>query len=301
MFVTMLLLLLSSHTVATTYVGTAESTQIATAAMIQQAALPVRHTATQVTISETQAWDTTVSEASVRSADVLMDTAHPFVVAQARVPRRVSRPTPTQQQTARLVARYKVSGHQLYEMADDVPVAIGQQANSVYRQFAALVPDQWREEITEVVIYTQHDSDAFVDRDSTHQVLGMNLDRLVHADVHQVTELLLHELGHVVATHSSQYDQWGQGFDGTATHSYVNQFYQQFWANEEWMASEHFVSEAAQANAHEDFAESFRVFVLGDYPHDTHRFVNQKILFFYRYPELVALRSALWHNLQATP
>ena len=101
--------------------------------------------------------------------------------------------------------------------------------------------------------------------------------------------------------------------------SYINAFYNQFWADihEEWQQinleedpdllqqglddfyakyQDQFVTDYAATNPEEDMAESWSFFVLGPKPAgDT--IAEQKTLFFYNYPELVELRSAILNNL----
>jgi hypothetical protein len=97
--------------------------------------------------------------------------------------------------------------------------------------------------------------------------------------------------------------------------SYLNRFFQKFWSGiySEWLAidsgpnglvrqqelagfrqkhADQFVSEYAATSPSEDIAESFMSFVLGSYPSGS-SVADQKILFFYSYPELVQLRSQI--------
>ena len=110
--------------------------------------------------------------------------------------------------------------------------------------------------------------------------------------------------------------------DGCAkSDSYINQFYQQFWADiaSEWDDIQYiddddeyygqsnrfyekyqdmFVSEYASTNVDEDIAESWTAFVLTSTPSkDDPRMAEQKILFFYDYPELIELREHIRNNL----
>lgn len=101
--------------------------------------------------------------------------------------------------------------------------------------------------------------------------------------------------------------------------SYLNQFYQRFWSDkyEEWFQVEsitdeylyytrlnefyekyqdQFVTEYAVTNPVEDIAETWTYFVLMSKPHGS-TIAEQKVLFFYEYPELVELRQAIVNNL----
>jgi hypothetical protein len=101
--------------------------------------------------------------------------------------------------------------------------------------------------------------------------------------------------------------------------SYINSFYDQFWTgiHEEWNKinleenqdvynqrldefyqkyQNQFVTDYAPTNPEEDIAESWAFFVLGPKPVGD-SIAEQKALFFYQYPELVALRAQILNNL----
>ncbi len=90
--------------------------------------------------------------------------------------------------------------------------------------------------------------------------------------------------------------------------AYLNQYYHKFWAPlmDEFSDvyseddairfyenhRDEFVTEYAASNPSEDFAESFAYFISDDKPTDG-SVKSQKILFFYQYPELVAMRDQI--------
>lgn len=101
--------------------------------------------------------------------------------------------------------------------------------------------------------------------------------------------------------------------------SYINQFYQQYWADkyDEWYQVEtiqdeylyymrlnefyekyqdQFVTEYAATNPGEDIAETWAYFVLTPKPQGS-TIGEQKVLFFYQFPELVQLRQEIITNL----
>lgn len=101
--------------------------------------------------------------------------------------------------------------------------------------------------------------------------------------------------------------------------SYINQFYQRFWTDkyEEWYQVEtiqdeylyytrlnefyekyqdQFVTEYAATNPGEDIAETWSYFVLTPKPQGS-TIAEQKVLFFYEYPELLQLRQEILNNL----
>jgi len=109
-------------------------------------------------------------------------------------------------------------------------------------------------------------------------------------------------------------------FEGCSkAYSYLNTFFNRFWPDiyNEWQTIDaetdqdlldqklshfyqkyagQFVSEYAAASPSEDIAETFMVFIFVPRPSGT-TIVDQKILFFYEYPELVALREQILSNL----
>jgi hypothetical protein len=103
------------------------------------------------------------------------------------------------------------------------------------------------------------------------------------------------------------------------SNSYLNTFFNRFWPGiyNEWQAidaetdqdllnliishfyhkySSQFVSEYAATSPSEDIAETFMVYIFVPKPSGT-TIADQKILFFYEYPELVALREQILSNL----
>jgi hypothetical protein len=103
--------------------------------------------------------------------------------------------------------------------------------------------------------------------------------------------------------------------------SYINQFFTRFWPYiyEEWsqidseedaetrmslldefyeVHKDQFVSEYASTSPVEDIAESWAFFILSPEP-ELDSIANEKILFFYEYPELIALRQEILTRLCA--
>lgn len=101
--------------------------------------------------------------------------------------------------------------------------------------------------------------------------------------------------------------------------SYIHRFYDQFWFDiyEEWNEinleededlyyeklddfynkyQDQFVTDYAATNPAEDIAETFGFFVFAEKP-DGDSIAEQKILFFYQFPELVEIRTEILNNL----
>lgn len=130
-------------------------------------------------------------------------------------------------------------------------------------------------------------------------------------------ETIVHEFGHVLTLNHTQMNESAKNTYVTqegvlAKDSYMNIFYDSFWKNKtdmyllsnedgyreydvERLYGDHatwFVSDYAATNVEEDISESFRVFVLEAKP-SGNTIKDQKVNFFYRFPELVELRMAI--------
>lgn len=139
------------------------------------------------------------------------------------------------------------------------------------------------------------------------------------------TATLIHEFGHILALEPGQMSQlsWGCQYLSSIgcfrQESYINHWYQAFWAGETEQAhkqalaskadrdnnlqrfyranQEAFVTEYAATDALEDFAETFTRFVLLEESHELKSAYNGKIAFFYRYPELLSVREHIRENV----
>lgn len=140
---------------------------------------------------------------------------------------------------------------------------------------------------------------------------------------------LIHEFGHVLTLNNTQIEpseadyQVGEDryltMEGLAfKESYINQFVQEFWYKEDrieiWDEIQNIQNERkridritlfylnnknafftayAAESPEEDIAESWTFFILKDRPHNDKTELHKKLLFFYRFEELVAMRSEI--------
>lgn len=144
----------------------------------------------------------------------------------------------------------------------------------------------------------------------------------------EMSIVLLHEYAHILTLKTDQLDKkkraatqctklgtyHAKGFACTKTDSYLNAFVQKFWTKEEIAAAlkaneravtkefynegkneDNYVTWYAASGPEEDIAESFVDFVLRRKPVGTTE-KEQKILFFYSYPELVKMRDQIRAN-----
>lgn len=120
---------------------------------------------------------------------------------------------------------------------------------------------------------------------------------------------IIHELAHIISLNTSQVDSnieenrcptfyLEEGC--TNVDSYLNNFVKLFWTGvkkdreggQEFTENK-FVSEYASSNEVEDLAESFAFFILEKQGLENTVIKNQKINFFYQYPELVQIRNEM--------
>lgn len=178
--------------------------------------------------------------------------------------------------------------------------------------FAAEVMTQYRvgdapDSDTLAYVYQEDDPDYWV--------LAANL--ATSGDVTQLIATLVHEYAHILTLDTTQLEQGAESCstldlaEGCAYEDSVLQvFTDQFWASYGDEApdpanadsdiayefySEHeddFVSDYAATNVVEDIAESFMTFVLEDEPSGD-SVIAQKLLFFWSYPEFVAIRERI--------
>lgn len=142
-----------------------------------------------------------------------------------------------------------------------------------------------------------------------------SVDLQSRLDMENLVFVLVHELGHIITLNHEQVevdyavcDNRIELEEGCAREgSYINQFVREFWTAQ--MVSEaeeesaevlhsryrdHFLAEYAATNPAEDIAESFSIFVEEEQPQDCRvSIAEQKICFFYGFPELVILRSQI--------
>ncbi|MER3388583.1 MAG: NADH:ubiquinone oxidoreductase subunit 4 (chain M) [Microcella sp.] len=160
------------------------------------------------------------------------------------------------------------------------------------------------------------DTLAYVYQDSDPRYWTLAVNLAVADDPQLLVATLVHEYAHIVSFDEDEFDAASGScatillVEGCAARaSYLHEFYAQFWAgypdavdlenldaDAAWQFYEryddHFVSDYAATNLGEDFAESFMTYVIED-AFDGPTVAAQKLRFFERYPELVALRE---HN-----
>jgi hypothetical protein len=240
-----------------------------------------------------------------------------------------------------LVTYHISAGHLSFPTFEHVPAFLEAAQNdqdmheAIWEYFSNLFPESAWQELASFAILTDGEDNllAAVERSwNDPQKWGLSVDIVDAADMNELTSTLIHEFGHLVTLNVSQValDEGGQNCltyytgDGCSLPgSYMADFFDRFWTDifEEWNEiqyieyeeeyddaqdefywnyREQFVSDYAATSPDEDIAESWTLFILTQNPR-AHTTRNQKILFFYAYPELVSLResilSALCENI----
>jgi hypothetical protein len=248
---------------------------------------------------------------------------------------------------------YSVSGSQLsdpiyYEdvSADLIPYQEDQADHQeIWDYFTALIPASERGSLAEYSIVTDGKGEILAAVTQTlydPKLWSLEVDIRDSDDRRDLTYTLIHEYAHLLTLGPEQvtpsealfnnpyddnifYDEvtacpnYFPGEGCSATNSYINAFFDEFWADiyEEWLDinlieddvtyyealddfyynyEDRFVTDYAATNPEEDIAEAFTFFVLSPRPNgDT--IIEQKISFFYRYTELIQLREEILRGI----
>ncbi|MGB1253754.1 MAG: hypothetical protein ACPG8W_24290 [Candidatus Promineifilaceae bacterium] len=208
---------------------------------------------------------------------------------------------------------------------------------TMWQQFVSLIPIENRGDIIQYGIFTDGEGQtmAYVEPNSNDPTKwNIVMDAVDAENKKEQRYTLIHEFGHILTLNNRQvpydtnlteddeaaYEKAAQScprfFTGegcATTNSYVNAFFQKFWTDiyselptdpEDYEAvgdfydqyQDRFVTGYAATNPGEDIAESWAHFVLNDKPSGD-SIADQKVRFFYDYPELVTLRDQILSRL----
>lgn len=192
---------------------------------------------------------------------------------------------------------------------------------AVWELLCSILPAEYRQKIARFELFTDgaggilaYTAPVMEDGAADNSRFCMTVDYYdIYDENHQprdwskLTYTLLHEYGHVLLEDETQIDlRVGQSTHdpaGFIEGSLRKAFYDRFWAGlgtsgvrdyEKNPTS--YVSRCGANYFHEDMADTFAMFLLGGKPvGDT--VAEEKLLFFWEYPEMVALRSAVRQKL----
>lgn len=183
--------------------------------------------------------------------------------------------------------------------------------HDLWNSVAELSPDSLTRSFLEsFAVYDNPNDDtlAYVADDDGNGVwtIAFNIGNTDVGDTREQKATIIHELAHVISLNTDQVrDQKDCPNlvldEGCArTDSYINQFWNAFWKNnpKPTYNSASFITEYAQTDVTEDFAETFAFFVLEkDKSQLGTEIKYQKIAQLYNYPELVSIRDDMRHML----
>ncbi len=199
----------------------------------------------------------------------------------------------------------------------------------IWDLFAAMIPIENREYLTHYIVMTDGTDGftALVEPNPNHSIKWMlNVDITgAENNIEALSSTLIHEYGHLLTLDFRQVAPYIDdiacttyyfGRSGCAkSSSYLYHFYDTFWHDryDDWNTPQHFqddeayakkwkrfysnhaadfVTEYAATHPVEDIAESWTFFITRPKP-TGNTIAEQKILFFYQFPELVELRSEI--------
>lgn len=202
----------------------------------------------------------------------------------------------------------------------------------IWEYFITVIPPEIRRQVDHLTVFTDGDRNklAWVKRTEDEGELWTVGFDIADADYPPyLTETLVHEVGHLVTLEASQVALGDNNpltcetyllYDGCSYEdSYINLFYQKFWTDiyKEWSQVEQatseeefrlmvsnfyrrhnweFVSGYAATSPVEDIAESWTAFILEPKP-EGRTLAEEKVLFFYDFPKLMAYRSQIISRL----
>lgn len=204
-----------------------------------------------------------------------------------------------------LLASYNVDNEdEMIYTEQDVSDEVLEYHSHLWNSFSWLIPEQYRKAINRFEVFKSGDTLAYVslqDRNGRYWTLGMNNEDIELASETLVT--YLHEYAHFLSLNQSQINYRVPVERCTALFlkdsgcfyedAYLSDFYKQFWeSGGHGKMEDHYVSRYAMYSPEEDFAESFAHFVLTKTP-SGENVMEEKLLFFYKYEELVQLRTEI--------
>ena len=210
-----------------------------------------------------------------------------------------------------LVAKYRVTN----ETISLVGGTGDAQYSDAWSDFARIAPDSISNkyiEYYEVMDDSRDDTLAYVhDEDGNGKWnVGINFGTYGQDGEREDILTLVHELMHIITLNSDEMNAAGgycatyESYDGCANaDSYLWAYIQKFWPDSDFDDAaknpdrfydddpSRFVTAYAATSVEEDIAESFAIFVVDQAPSHASTEADEKILFFYNYPELVSMRT----------
>jgi hypothetical protein len=197
-----------------------------------------------------------------------------------------------------------------------------QTQEEIWDYFVSFMPADQRDLIAEFIIFTDGSGNVLAATDQLSEApdaWSLEVDIADAEDKAELTYTLLHEYAHVLTLNNTQFSAAASGGDTyesedepLAGDSYLNLFYQEFWTDiyTEWELaydedylddfyeehSDEFLTDYAATEPEEDIAESWLYFIIEEQPQGE-SIAEDKMLFFYDFPAMTALREEIRDNL----
>ena len=188
---------------------------------------------------------------------------------------------------------------------------------AIWDYYKTLIPYKNRPNLVSFGIFIDSATAGYFDTTATENWIT-NINILNLEDAYALSNVTIHEYGHYLTLNTTQMISWPESktcrqeplYGCQKPDSYINLFYLQFWADIypewekiDWQSMDYekeiglfyqkyedqFLNDYAATDPIEDIAESWAAFVLEPSP-SGHSVAEQKIRFFYDFPELVQLR-----------
>ena len=231
-----------------------------------------------------------------------------------------------------ILVTYQVDGDEIYDpvFASNIPDELLSYQEDTERhqelwEFAsAIMPAEQRTMLGEFIIFSDGAYNVLgaVDDADTAGLWTLEIDIVDSDDLAGLSTTLIHEFGHMVTLNDEQVgadsascSTYASDDGCTAPDSYLNAFYDRFWSDihDDWAEitndgdedliedfydeyPDQFVSDYAATSVKEDIAESWTYFIFAPQPAGD-GIADEKVLFFYEYPELVQVRQQIINGL----
>ena len=190
----------------------------------------------------------------------------------------------------------------------------------LWKYVTSIIPESYFENFDRLIISTDgpyNDLAYVIPNDSIASRWNISIDPADAEEKNLFYETIIHEYCHYITLNDTQgsyfkkpvVKTYSDGEIVTNENSYLNTFNKKFWGilseespyvNDGYLFylrhKSEFVNEYSSTVVSEDICESFAFFVLRDKPKSNTK-VDQKLLFFYNYPEFVEFRNIVRNNI----
>lgn len=190
----------------------------------------------------------------------------------------------------------------------------------LWKYITSIIPEKYFENFDRLIISTDgpyNDLAYVIPNDSIASRWNISIDPVDAEEKNLFYETIIHEYCHYMTLNDTQgsyfkkpvVKTYSDGEIVTNESSYLNVFNKKFWGilseespyvNDGYLFylrhKKDFINEYSSTVVSEDICESFAFFVLRDKPQNNTK-IDQKLLFFYNYPEFVEFRTIIRGNI----